>query len=155
MEALFLSHFFPAGRPFYWIYVFWLYWSTMVSLAGPSVASRALTMRSMLQYLTHHYLVDLVAGGSLAVICFYYFLPEGLRHLPPSASDLAATSSHHLNGYVPTAGEEEKGFELEGEGWEEEEEEAEQSRSTAYPPTAAIVPLAAPLSIKVNGGRPY
>ena len=24
MEALFLSHFFPAGRPFYWLYVFWL-----------------------------------------------------------------------------------------------------------------------------------
>ena len=22
MEALFLSHFFPRGRPFYWIYVF-------------------------------------------------------------------------------------------------------------------------------------
>lgn len=32
MEALFLSHFFPKGRAFYWIYVFWLYWSTMVSL---------------------------------------------------------------------------------------------------------------------------
>lgn len=31
MEALFLSHFFPKGRVFYWIYVFWLYWSTMVS----------------------------------------------------------------------------------------------------------------------------
>jgi len=30
MEALFLSHFFPKGRVFYWIYVFWLYWSTMV-----------------------------------------------------------------------------------------------------------------------------
>lgn len=31
MEALFLSHFFPKGRAYYWIYVFWLYWSTMVS----------------------------------------------------------------------------------------------------------------------------
>ena len=30
MEALFLSHFFPKGRPFYWLYVFLLYWSTMV-----------------------------------------------------------------------------------------------------------------------------
>lgn len=31
LEALFLSHFFPQGRPFYWAYVFVLYWSTMVS----------------------------------------------------------------------------------------------------------------------------
>lgn len=30
MEALFMSHFFPKGRVFYWAYVFWLYWSTMV-----------------------------------------------------------------------------------------------------------------------------
>ena len=29
MEALFLSHFFPAGRVFYWSYVLVLYWSTM------------------------------------------------------------------------------------------------------------------------------
>ncbi|SCV73432.1 BQ2448_7358 [Microbotryum intermedium] len=63
MEALFLSHFFPKGRVFYWSYVFWLYWSTM--------------------YLTHHYLIDLVAGGSLACAYFYYYLarmPDELRH---------------------------------------------------------------------------
>ena len=34
MEALFLSHFFPQGRVFYWAYVFWLYWSTMVRLSS-------------------------------------------------------------------------------------------------------------------------
>ncbi|GAA5822382.1 hypothetical protein JCM3770_002373 [Rhodotorula araucariae] len=63
MEALFLSHFFPKGRPFYWAYVFLLYWSTM--------------------YLTHHYLIDLVAGGSLTCVFFYYYLskmPDELRH---------------------------------------------------------------------------
>ncbi|GAA6039242.1 hypothetical protein JCM8097_003223 [Rhodosporidiobolus ruineniae] len=63
MEALFLSHFFPRWRPFYWAYVFWLYWSTM--------------------YLTHHYLIDLVAGGSLTCGFFYYYLnkmPDELRH---------------------------------------------------------------------------
>lgn len=76
MEALFLSHFFPRGRGFWWGYVFWLYWSTM--------------------YLTHHYLVDLVAGGSLAVVFFYYFLPANLRHLPssfpPSDPDLISSA---------------------------------------------------------------
>lgn len=44
LEGLALSHFFPKSRPFIWTYVFVLYWSTM--------------------YLTHHYLIDLVAGGS-------------------------------------------------------------------------------------------
>lgn len=34
MLALFLSHFFPKGTPGYWSYVFWLYWSTMVSAKG-------------------------------------------------------------------------------------------------------------------------
>lgn len=35
------------------------------------------------QYLTHHYLIDLVAGGSLACAYFYYYLarmPDELRH---------------------------------------------------------------------------
>jgi hypothetical protein len=38
MEALFLSHFFPKGRPLYWAYVFWLYWSTMVRLLSFSLS---------------------------------------------------------------------------------------------------------------------
>lgn len=36
MEALFLSHFFPRGRAFWWGYVFWLYWSAMVRLDAPA-----------------------------------------------------------------------------------------------------------------------
>ncbi|GAA5846279.1 hypothetical protein JCM3766R1_002194 [Sporobolomyces carnicolor] len=78
MEALFLSHFFPKGRVFYWIYVFWLYWSTM--------------------YLTHHYLIDLVAGGSLTCAFFYYFLskmPDQLRH--PTTRGMPATPYHSGN----------------------------------------------------------
>ncbi|SCZ95250.1 BZ3500_MvSof-1268-A1-R1_Chr11-2g03383 [Microbotryum saponariae] len=74
MEALFLSHFFPKGRVFYWSYVFWLYWSTMVS---------RLHLYQTSLYLTHHYLIDLVAGGSLACAYFYYYLarmPDELRH---------------------------------------------------------------------------
>ena len=77
MEALFCSYFFPVyinifsgrrsgtsskGRMFkngirldmrviYWIYAGWLYWCTM--------------------YLMHHYLIDLVAGGCLATVCFF------------------------------------------------------------------------------------
>lgn len=81
MEALFLSHFFPKGRPFYWLYVFLLYWSTM--------------------YLTHHYLIDLVAGGSLSCTFFYYYLskmPDELRHptarpLPPYRARATSTST--------------------------------------------------------------
>lgn len=30
-------------------------------------------------YLTHHYLIDLVAGGCLATFCFYFIMPEELK----------------------------------------------------------------------------
>lgn len=30
-------------------------------------------------YLTHHYLIDLVAGGCLATFCFYFLMPEELK----------------------------------------------------------------------------
>ncbi|CED84472.1 Phosphatidic acid phosphatase type 2/haloperoxidase [Phaffia rhodozyma] len=59
IEALFLTHFFPRFKVFYWIYVAVLYWATM--------------------YLTHHYLIDAVAGACLATFCFYYWLPAELR----------------------------------------------------------------------------
>lgn len=74
MEALMLSYFYPVGvtlyrgtkrnlrldmRVVYWAYAAWLYWCTM--------------------YLMHHYLIDLVAGGCFATICFYLFLPDDTR----------------------------------------------------------------------------
>ncbi|GAA6018921.1 hypothetical protein JCM10207_009199 [Rhodosporidiobolus poonsookiae] len=85
MEALFMSHFFPKGRVFYWIYVFWLYWSTM--------------------YLTHHYLIDLVAGGSLTCIFFYYYLskmPDELRHPTTHGAPAPYRSSSYTGaGAIP------------------------------------------------------
>ncbi|OCF31925.1 inositolphosphorylceramide synthase [Kwoniella heveanensis BCC8398] len=59
MEALFLSHFFPAYKPFYWGYVGVLWWATM--------------------YLSHHYLIDLVGGACLSVLVFYLCMPEGFK----------------------------------------------------------------------------
>jgi hypothetical protein len=61
MEALFLTHFFPKYAPFYWAYAGTLYWATM--------------------YLTHHYLVDVVGGGCLALGCFFYFMPKQFKDL--------------------------------------------------------------------------
>ncbi|KAJ9115478.1 hypothetical protein QFC22_005236 [Naganishia vaughanmartiniae] len=61
MEALFLTYFFPKYAPFYWAYACILYWATM--------------------YLTHHYLVDVVGGGCLALVCFYYFMPKQFKDL--------------------------------------------------------------------------
>ncbi|KAL8841338.1 MAG: hypothetical protein Q9170_000968 [Blastenia crenularia] len=60
MEALFMSHVFPRLRPFFVVYVLWLWWATM--------------------YLSHHYAVDLVGGSLLAGVIFYVakakFLPR-------------------------------------------------------------------------------
>ncbi|CAD6455472.1 e6b5b506-671c-42bf-b6a1-2fe62e401d7a [Sclerotinia trifoliorum] len=60
LEALFMSHCFPKLRPFVIGYAMWMWWATM--------------------YLSHHYAVDLVAGGFLAAIAFYIsktnFLPR-------------------------------------------------------------------------------
>ncbi|KAJ9111073.1 hypothetical protein QFC19_001271 [Naganishia cerealis] len=61
IEALFLTYFFPKFAPFYWAYAGTLYWATM--------------------YLTHHYLVDVVGGGCLALGCFYYFMPKQFKDL--------------------------------------------------------------------------
>ncbi|POV94747.1 hypothetical protein PSTT_16687, partial [Puccinia striiformis] len=79
LEALFLSHYFPRWRVFYWTYAFILYWSTM--------------------YLTHHYLVDLVAGGALAVGSFYLFLTEDQRHLPMINASIAGEEDSIAKGY--------------------------------------------------------
>lgn len=79
LEALFLSHYFPRWRVFYWTYAFLLYWSTM--------------------YLTHHYLVDLVAGGALAIASFYLFLTEDQRHLPMLNASIAGEEDSIAKGY--------------------------------------------------------
>lgn len=79
LEALFLSHYFPRWRVFYWTYAFVLYWSTM--------------------YLTHHYLVDLVAGGALAIGSFYLFLTEDQRHLPMMNASIAGEEDSIAKGY--------------------------------------------------------
>lgn len=58
IEALVVSHFFPALTPYVWAYTGVLYWATM--------------------YLTHHYLIDVVGGACLATAFFYFFLPAEL-----------------------------------------------------------------------------
>jgi len=62
LEALVLSHFFPALTPYVWGYAGVLYWATM--------------------YLTHHYLIDVVGGACLATAFFYFFLPTELDVRP-------------------------------------------------------------------------
>lgn len=78
-DALLLNHFFPKYRVLYVIYVLWLYWSTM--------------------YLTHHYLIDLVAGAGLAIGSFYFFLNAdpwmrdwGLSRLPGTQNATSASA---------------------------------------------------------------
>lgn len=60
LAALFMSHVFPRMKPVFVTYTLWMWWATM--------------------YLSHHYAVDLVAGGLLAAIAFYFaktrFLPR-------------------------------------------------------------------------------
>lgn len=52
MDALFLSYLFPRLQPLFFLYVTWLWWSTM--------------------YLTHHYFIDVIAGSTLSFIVFTY-----------------------------------------------------------------------------------
>ncbi|KAK2751746.1 Aureobasidin resistance protein Aur1 [Onygenales sp. PD_40] len=56
LESLFMSLIFPKLRPLFVIYTAWLWWSTM--------------------YLSHHYAVDLIGGGLLAAVSFYYVKPR-------------------------------------------------------------------------------
>ncbi|TCD70354.1 Aureobasidin resistance protein Aur1 [Steccherinum ochraceum] len=81
LEGLFLSHFFPQVTKFVWIYVLVLYWATM--------------------YLTHHYLIDVVGGSSLAVACFYLLLPDEVKgpfatSLPPNLGGSSMRSKYQL-----------------------------------------------------------
>lgn len=46
-------------------------------------------------------MVDLVAGGSLAAIVFFYLLPENLRHLyPPNPAPILDFSEWDSEGMV-------------------------------------------------------
>ncbi|QSZ31145.1 hypothetical protein DSL72_000708 [Monilinia vaccinii-corymbosi] len=63
LEALFMSHCFPKLRPFVIAYAMWMWWATM--------------------YLSHHYAVDLVAGGFLAAIAFYISKTNFLPRMQP------------------------------------------------------------------------
>lgn len=60
LAALFMSHVFPKLKPLFVTYTLWMWWATM--------------------YLSHHYAVDLVGGGLLAAVAFYFakarFLPR-------------------------------------------------------------------------------
>ncbi|KAF7291483.1 acidPPc domain-containing protein [Mycena kentingensis (nom. inval.)] len=60
LEALFFSHFFPQITRYIWGYAAVMYWATM--------------------YLSHHYLIDVVGGGCLAVFFFFLYLPDEFRH---------------------------------------------------------------------------
>ncbi|PKX92015.1 phosphatase PAP2 family protein [Aspergillus novofumigatus IBT 16806] len=60
LAALFMSQVFPRLKPLFVIYTLWMWWATM--------------------YLSHHYAVDLVGGGLLATVAFYFaktrFMPR-------------------------------------------------------------------------------
>jgi inositol phosphorylceramide synthase catalytic subunit len=74
MEALFVSHFFPHMTVYVWSYTAVLYWATM--------------------YLTHHYLIDVVAGACLAIAFFYLYLPDEMR--APGTGSGAAMSKYEI-----------------------------------------------------------
>ncbi|KAK7028311.1 acidPPc domain-containing protein [Favolaschia claudopus] len=76
LEALFISHFFPQATRFAWGYAGVLYWATM--------------------YLSHHYLIDVVAGACLAIFFFYLILPDELRD--PVAATAPAGSASRAGG---------------------------------------------------------
>jgi hypothetical protein len=82
MDALFLTHFFPKYRYAYWTYVGVLYWSTM--------------------YLTHHYLIDVVGGGCLALASFFYFMPKEFKDLATGIAWEVDASDGGLYGRLDT-----------------------------------------------------
>lgn len=78
MEALFISHFFPATTKYVWIYAGVLYWATM--------------------YLTHHYLIDVVGGACMSTMFFYLFLPDELKNTAAATAPPPNLSSF-VTGY--------------------------------------------------------
>ena len=81
------------------------------------------------QYLTHHYLIDLVAGGSLTVICFYYFMPDDFRNVnAPPAHDNATDIPLDVEGLYGRS----NGF----GGWDRAGENGSDDGDLAGPPSA-------------------
>nr|ODO04053.1 inositolphosphorylceramide synthase [Cryptococcus depauperatus CBS 7855] len=78
MEALFLSHFFPSLKAFYWGYVGILWWATM--------------------YLSHHYLIDLTGGACLSVLVFYLCMPEGFKDVDQIQWDKVEGDGYEMIG---------------------------------------------------------
>ncbi|RCI12796.1 hypothetical protein L249_0098 [Ophiocordyceps polyrhachis-furcata BCC 54312] len=66
LEALFMSHCFPNFRIFFISYAGWIWWSTM--------------------YLSHHYAIDLVGGGLIAMAFFYSARARWLPRRQPDKS---------------------------------------------------------------------
>jgi membrane-associated phospholipid phosphatase len=66
LQALYLGHAFPRLRVFVGLYVCWIWWATM--------------------YLGHHYAVDLLGGGFIAIVFFFvsrrFFLPRAQHDKP-------------------------------------------------------------------------
>ena len=77
IEALCLSHFFPATTKYMWAYTGVLYWATM--------------------YLSHHYLINIVGGACLAT-AFYLSLPDDLRGSAALTPPPNLTSSSWFRG---------------------------------------------------------
>lgn len=63
LAALFMSHVFPKLKPLFVTYTLWMWWATM--------------------YLSHHYAVDLVTGGILAAVAFYFAKARFLPRIQP------------------------------------------------------------------------
>lgn len=64
LAALFMSHVFPKLKPLFVAYTLWMWWATM--------------------YLSHHYAVDLVGGGLLAAVAFYFAKARFLPRIQPA-----------------------------------------------------------------------
>lgn len=90
LEAFFMQYAFPRFRPFFVMYVGWVWWATM--------------------YLNHHYAVDLV-GGSLIAAATYYIVRS--RWLPRPQSDKSHRWEYEyveIGDLARTNGDEERGY---------------------------------------------
>jgi hypothetical protein len=76
LEALFMSYCFPQYRRYFFLYVGWIWWSTM--------------------YLSHHYAVDLVGGAFIAAGTYYI---SKLHYLPRVQADKATRWEYEYVDY--------------------------------------------------------